>query len=120
MTDSGPMNMVEQIQKMQADMLAAQDALESAVVGKAFIAGDSFTAADVYVGSQLERGTDTVRIRAELTNGITGEAADYNRVFTTNGIACTSASIVAASQGHKTLESITDADEPGTDDPDAS
>jgi nucleoid-associated protein EbfC len=32
MTDPGPMNMFEQIQKMQADMLAAQDALEAAVV----------------------------------------------------------------------------------------
>ena len=32
MTDPNPMNMFEQIQKMQADMQAAQEALESAVV----------------------------------------------------------------------------------------
>jgi glutathione S-transferase len=32
------------------------DALETAVTGKSFIAGDSFTAADVYVGSQIGWG----------------------------------------------------------------
>lgn len=32
------------------------DALESAVAGREFIAGDSFTAADVYVGSQIGWG----------------------------------------------------------------
>ncbi len=35
---------------------ATLDALETAVNGKAFIAGDSFTAADVYVGSQIDWG----------------------------------------------------------------
>ena len=35
---------------------AALDALESAVVGKAFVAGDRFSAADVYVGSQIDWG----------------------------------------------------------------
>ena len=34
----------------------ALDALESAVAGKTYIAGDSFTAADVYVGSQIDWG----------------------------------------------------------------
>jgi trehalose synthase len=46
-------------------------------------------------------------IRADLTQHLTGEA-DYNRVFTTNGIACTSASVIAAIQGHRTLDEITD------------
>jgi len=35
---------------------AALDALESAVADKAFVAGDRFTAADVYVGSQIDWG----------------------------------------------------------------
>lgn len=47
-------------------------------------------------------------IRADLVNELTGEAADYNLVFTTNGIACTSASVIAAAQGLTTLDAITD------------
>lgn len=35
---------------------AALDTLESAVEGRTFVAGDSFTAADVYVGSQIDWG----------------------------------------------------------------
>ncbi|WP_374525401.1 glutathione S-transferase family protein [Sphingopyxis sp.] len=35
---------------------AALDALEGAVAGKTFVAGDRFTAADVYVGSQIDWG----------------------------------------------------------------
>ncbi|SEH15115.1 glutathione S-transferase [Sphingopyxis sp. YR583] len=35
---------------------AALDALESAVAGRAFVAGDRFSAADVYVGSQIDWG----------------------------------------------------------------
>lgn len=35
---------------------AALDALEAAVTGKAFVAGDRFSAADVYVGSQIDWG----------------------------------------------------------------
>lgn len=35
---------------------AALDALESAVAGKAFVAGNRFSAADVYVGSQIDWG----------------------------------------------------------------
>lgn len=37
-------------------LAAALDALESAVTGKAFVAGDRFSAADVYVGSQIDWG----------------------------------------------------------------
>ena len=47
-------------------------------------------------------------IRADLLRHITGEAADYNLVFTTNGIACTTASVIAATQGHTTLDAIED------------
>jgi glutathione S-transferase len=37
-------------------LAAALDALEGAVAGKAFVAGDRFSAADVYVGSQIDWG----------------------------------------------------------------
>ncbi|AZS37885.1 hypothetical protein CVS47_02532 [Microbacterium lemovicicum] len=48
-------------------------------------------------------------IRAELTEVLT-VGADYNLVFTQNGIACTTASLIAASQGRATLDDITDED----------
>ncbi|MDM4763987.1 maltose alpha-D-glucosyltransferase [Galbitalea sp. SE-J8] len=47
-------------------------------------------------------------IRADLTRVLTGEA-DYNRVFTQNGIACTTASVIAASQGITDLADVDDA-----------
>ena len=50
-------------------------------------------------------------IRADLTEQLTG-AADFNRVFTQNGIACTTASVIAATQGFATLHEITEADVP--------
>ena len=37
-------------------LAAALDALEGAVAGKAFVTGDRFSAADVYVGSQIDWG----------------------------------------------------------------
>ncbi|MDK2760119.1 MAG: glutathione S-transferase family protein [Sphingopyxis sp.] len=37
-------------------LAATLDALEGAVAGKAFVAGDRFTAADVYVGSHIDWG----------------------------------------------------------------
>lgn len=46
-------------------------------------------------------------IRAELTEKLTG-TADYNRVFTQNGIACTTTSLIAATQGFERLDDITD------------
>ncbi len=50
-------------------------------------------------------------IRADLTERLTG-SADYNRVFTQNGIACTATSLIAATQGFATLDEIRDADIP--------
>jgi trehalose synthase len=50
-------------------------------------------------------------IRADLTERLTIEA-DYNLVFTQNGIACTTTSLIAATQGKARLEDITDADMP--------
>ena len=50
-------------------------------------------------------------IRADLTEQLTG-SADYNRVFTQNGIACTSTSLIAATRGFASIDDITDADIP--------
>ncbi|MGA0568547.1 maltose alpha-D-glucosyltransferase [Rathayibacter sp. KR2-224] len=49
-------------------------------------------------------------IRADMLAKLTGEDAPYNLVFTTNGIACTTASVIAAVQGFKSLDSIDDDD----------
>jgi trehalose synthase len=66
---------------------------------------------DVYEfrGGEMTGAELAETIRADLTRGLTGPAADYNRVFTTNGIACTTASVIAAVQGVRTLDEI---DEP--------
>jgi len=64
-----------------------------------------------YRGDEVTGGSLAERIRGDLTQALTG-TADYNRVFTQNGIACTSASLIAATRGHETLDSITEADVP--------
>ena len=50
-------------------------------------------------------------VRADLTEALTGHA-DYNQVFTQNGIACTTTSLIAATQGVGALDDIGDADIP--------
>lgn len=50
-------------------------------------------------------------VRAELTESLTG-TADYNRVFTQNGIACTTTSLIAATRGIARLDDITEDDIP--------
>jgi trehalose synthase len=49
-------------------------------------------------------------IRRELTERLTGTDAPYNAIFTTNGISSTTASVIAASLGHRDLLGL-DADE---------
>ena len=49
-------------------------------------------------------------VRRELVEHLTGSNAPYNLVFTTNGIACTTATVVAATLGIQDLDDITDAD----------
>ncbi|MCC6270996.1 MAG: maltose alpha-D-glucosyltransferase [Microbacteriaceae bacterium] len=60
----------------------------------------------VFRGAEVT-GVDLAEtIRADLTQALTGKRANYNRVFTTNGIACTSASVIAATQGFTELDAI--------------
>ncbi|WP_435199280.1 maltose alpha-D-glucosyltransferase [Janibacter sp. GS2] len=47
-------------------------------------------------------------VREELTEALTGEAAPYNLVFTTNGIASTTASVITAALGYRDLDALTD------------
>ena len=67
---------------------------------------------DVYhLAGQDWTGADMAEhIRETMRQTMTGEAGPYNQTFTTNGIACTTASIIAASLGITDLAEITDAD----------
>ncbi|MGH3581099.1 MAG: maltose alpha-D-glucosyltransferase, partial [Mycobacterium sp.] len=49
-------------------------------------------------------------VRTDLTEALTGPRAPYNLVFTTNGIACTTATVIAATLGVTDLDDIGDLD----------
>jgi trehalose synthase len=54
------------------------------------------------------RGAElAVTIRGELIERLTGDAAPYNCIFTTNGIASTTATIIAASLGYTDISDLT-------------
>jgi trehalose synthase len=57
-------------------------------------------------GSELTGGELAVKIRNELIERLTGEAAPYNAIFTTNGIASTTATIIAASLGYTDITNL--------------
>src|SRR3712207_2369440 len=61
-----------------------------------------------YHGEQIRGGDLAVQVRADLTERLTGPAAPYNLVFTTNGIASTTATIIAATLGISDLDDIDD------------
>ncbi len=55
------------------------------------------------------RGEDlAATVRTELQEGLTGPAAPYNLPFTTNGIACTTASVITAALGVRDLSTLTE------------
>jgi trehalose synthase len=60
-------------------------------------------------GSELPGGELAIQIRNELIERLTGEAAPYNAIFTTNGIASTTATIVAAALGYRDLTNLSPA-----------
>jgi trehalose synthase len=49
-------------------------------------------------------------VRQDLLDKLTGPKASYNLVFTTNGIACTTATVIAATLGVTDLDTIDDVD----------
>ena len=57
-------------------------------------------------GSELTGGELAVNIRSELIERLTGEAAPYNAVFTTNGIASTIPTIIAGALGYTDLMNL--------------
>ena len=59
-------------------------------------------------GADVSGAELATRIRAELIERLTGEAGPYNAIFTTNGIACTTATVVTASLGITDLSALND------------
>ncbi|HJU01659.1 MAG TPA: maltose alpha-D-glucosyltransferase [Actinomycetes bacterium] len=57
-------------------------------------------------GAELSGGELAAQIRQELVARLTGEAAPYNAIFTTNGIASTIATIIAAALGYTDLSRL--------------
>jgi trehalose synthase len=65
---------------------------------------------DVYTyrGAEITGGDLAESVRRDLCEQLTGENAPYNLVFTTNGIACTTATVIAATLGVRDLSTIDD------------
>ncbi|WP_232549997.1 maltose alpha-D-glucosyltransferase [Propioniciclava soli] len=61
-------------------------------------------------GQELTGRELAEQIRQTLRDRLTGEAGPYNAVFTQNGIACTTASVITATLGLTDLSALTDAD----------
>jgi trehalose synthase len=66
---------------------------------------------DVYTyrGAQVTGGELADSVRRDLRERLTGPDAPYNLIFTTNGIACTSATVIAAVLGVCDLDTIDEA-----------
>ncbi|WP_367318383.1 maltose alpha-D-glucosyltransferase [Streptomyces sp. HUAS ZL42] len=63
-----------------------------------------------YHGVEVTGGQLAEHIRAELVQTLTGPSAPYNAIFTTNGIASTTVSVIAAALGYTTLDNLTNQD----------
>ncbi|MFF1254870.1 maltose alpha-D-glucosyltransferase [Pseudarthrobacter sp. NPDC058329] len=65
---------------------------------------------DVYQlgGSELTGTELTEHVQDTLRTALTGENGPYNAVFTTNGIACTTVSVITAALGIKDISTLTD------------
>lgn len=66
---------------------------------------------DLYAfrGRRIRGGAMAVRVRQDLLDGITGEDRPYNKVFTTNGIASTTATVIAGALGVTSLDDLHEA-----------
>ncbi len=63
-----------------------------------------------YKGEEITGEVLGESVRRDLLERLTGENAPYNLVFTTNGIACTTATVIAATLGITDLDTIEDVD----------
>jgi trehalose synthase len=61
----------------------------------------------VYAGAEISGLHLGELIRTQLIESLTGDTAPYNLPFTTNGIACTTASVIAAALGIHDFDQIT-------------
>jgi len=61
-------------------------------------------------GVEYTGATMAEHVRQTMRERMTGDAAPYNATFVQNGIACTTASVIAASLGISDLAALTDAD----------
>ena len=61
-----------------------------------------------YRGGEITGGELADSVRRDLCQHLTGANAPYNLVFTTNGIACTTATVIAAALGITDLATIDD------------
>ncbi|MFL6063409.1 MAG: maltose alpha-D-glucosyltransferase [Friedmanniella sp.] len=59
-------------------------------------------------GHEVTGGDLAVMIRQDLLDHLTGEAGPYNATFTQNGIASTSATIIAASLGFTSIDNLSE------------
>jgi len=66
-------------------------------------ARDSFT----FHGEELNGHELAVTVRRDLLDHLTGDAAPYNATFTQNGIASTTATIIAAALGIRSISALT-------------
>jgi trehalose synthase len=62
-----------------------------------------------YQGAAVTGGELARAVRRDLCEPLTGPAAPYNLIFTTNGIACTTATVIAAALGLGDLDAVDDA-----------
>jgi trehalose synthase len=58
-------------------------------------------------GTEMNGAELTEHVQETLRNALTGENGPYNAVFTTNGIACTTVSVITAALGIKDISSLT-------------
>lgn len=63
-----------------------------------------------YKGEEITGEALGETVRSDLATRLTGENGPYNLVFTTNGIACTTATVIAATLGITDLDEISDVD----------
>ncbi|MHA6782253.1 maltose alpha-D-glucosyltransferase [Pseudonocardia saturnea] len=59
-----------------------------------------------YKGAEITGGELAETVRRDLCEHLTGPDAPYNLIFTTNGIACTTATVIAATLGITDLDTI--------------
>ncbi|MEO8518989.1 MAG: maltose alpha-D-glucosyltransferase, partial [Dermatophilaceae bacterium] len=61
-----------------------------------------------YHGEEITGAELARTIRQDLIDHLTGEAAPYNLVFTTNGIASTTGTVIAAALGYTSIDNLTE------------